>query len=569
MNASKTKAKTTEAAGAGGGKRVRISETTSPVDADGASTARSVEKHPRAHFASIPLSLQAAVRVSKVLSHANWYIKPLGSCVWREAAQISSCSAEGDEIRERGRDAGWFSVADDGDVVLKWDKVFYEAWHTLRSDGNDAPWSEAYTFAAERVDEPNLLTFTLPNNTTLTTPFLDGAFSPAVFDQLWAEAEPSPFGDMTTHETRVDESVRKGRELLAGKHWTVNANFVKDLTDLWGLHPAEVRVVPYKLNMYQAGGGFAWHADTPEQDLIGTMLVGLCEHDGEKGFQIKHGAREKEWNCVHKRTYSSWSQRPPSINSRCISFYADCPHKVEVKEGKRATLAFKVYTKNVAAEKKVVTAEKKEGGGGGGGNAAASPSSSSAPSGAILPASARVPALLKRELRELFGFVLAKTKAVGIILDHAYNLHATELKGIDAKMYEFLQQVPDVDLQIIPVVVRDNFYGSYGECDAPESVSVVVYPLTDADLAHAVDEAKTGLSDSFPHLDNIPFFFHNVGYKGTKGKKITASHVPYASYTGNESQPESAESVYLYRAVLVTSTATDTSSGEEEDEENE
>ena len=72
------------------------------------------------------------------------------------------------------------------------------------------------------------------------------------------------------------------------------------------------------------------------------------------------------------------------------------------------------------------------------------------------------------------------------------------------------------------------------------------------------------------------FFFHDIttfrtSYRGTSGHKISASHVPHAAYTGNESQPESAESVYMYRAVLMTPPVTfekpRASSDEEGDEE--
>ena len=550
-------------------------------------------------------SLQAAVQVSQVLSQASKYIKPIGHCVWMEVACQLARSSDFcyDTIAQYD---GSYETYNIPEIVRKWDQVFRRFWRVV-GDGISSAWT-IDTGLGVGSHEPykgkDSLTFALPDGNALVTSFLRNEFAD-VFDRLWEVADESPFGDMATHTTRVDESVRKGRELLAGKHWTINPEFVRQLARDWSLPPRKVRVVPYKLNMYRAGGGFAWHADTPETDLVGTILVGLLEDEKEGGFEIKHGSRQTRWPATRNdrdiyryQYYPEGTQqftRPSSI-----AFYADCSHKVEVRTGRRATLAFKVYARksgrqpsatpprsspssSASASASASAAESA--------SASASASSSSpAPTSVVggggsgcgattgpLPATMLVPSIIKHQVADLFTFILKKENGLGIVLSHAYNLHASALKGADAILFQLLQQINGVELHIIPVAIHNEFEGSWDEGGTPESVNVSVYPMTDADLAHAfaqTNSKKVIRSDQFEHLSNIPFFFGRCCHANEGGLKIKSSYVPFAAHTGNESQAESADSVYLYRAVIVTKTpdwvdpeSSSASNSQDEDEE--
>lgn len=174
-------------------------------------------------------------------------------------------------------------------------------------------------------------------------------------EKLLSVAVVSKFGNGS--ETVLDESVRKGTELgpdilELSPRTMVNSSepttaFVEQR--LAEIVQKEVRsdLFPYaqsislqftKLAMYEQGGHFLEHRDTPHApNHQGTLLVMLhSEHDGgDLIFNIDDDSQET-WDVRTK----GWT----TDAVRWCAFHTDIPHKVEpVKSGVRAVLQFDIF----------------------------------------------------------------------------------------------------------------------------------------------------------------------------------------------------------------------------------
>ena len=312
--------------------------------------------------------LQDALVMWKAVQEAHRHLSPIGRCPWDEV-QAQRYGAgyhddqDGDEDErvasddeEEDNDFAYQNVVGDKAIARLWGCNARRAWQKL---AKHAPWHTGYLKRSAPGTQITLLPHVwaqggggggggegaCPKAATIVE--LEN-FDLEFFETLYDHGEHSPFGDVATQTTRVDPAVRRGRELLAGVHWTVPDEFCDMLARTWDkndMTPSGVKVVPYKMSLYREGDGFAVHSDTPAHYLVGTILVGLFEDAGTKeslesegdegGFFIRHNDDQfTRWSC--KRI---WEYSPPPV----IMFYADCPHRVEAK-GRRATLSFKVFS---------------------------------------------------------------------------------------------------------------------------------------------------------------------------------------------------------------------------------
>lgn len=135
-------------------------------------------------------------------------------------------------------------------------------------------------------------------------------------ENLYLNADDSPYGDNKNLETVVNKEIRDAKEI---KNIKVDEKLISKIEEEWAkqLYPSKVKAVPYKVNLYTLNGHFNEHLDTPEKDLVGTALVSLWDRNnkGRSYLTLKDIQRErsKEW-------------RPDE--SSCIMFYSDCPHEV-------------------------------------------------------------------------------------------------------------------------------------------------------------------------------------------------------------------------------------------------
>ena len=302
-------------------------------------------------------------------------------------------------------------------------------------------------------------------------------------EELYGLGTASPFGRGV--DTVVDETVRRAREVT---NFGVIPEMITELEAFWAksFFPSQVKVIPYKINIYPADGKFDPHRDTPITGLVGTILVGL----GIKGPRSPHllvGGHE--WSCV---------------NGDICAFYSDVIHEVRVSNCYRGTIAFKVY----------------------------------ATTQDVMPKSPNI---------QLQNLLSKLPHPCGFLLSHRYSCDATQLKGRD----EVLVSNLGPDYMLVPVVVS-IFKGDQYD-DEPATVETTITPLTPevitflANTPRASDINNPGVIDKlyqFLPRQAIPFYSITEGFKWKH-------HKSEGEYTGNESLPAFASSVYLNMAVLI------------------
>lgn len=339
--------------------------------------------------------------------------------------------------------------------------------------------------------------------------------------RTWCEnATISGYGDVRTQETKVDPSVRDAREFGAHE-FSVSPGLTEQVQAMWAAHfyPAIVRAEPYKIHLYGPNGGFDVHRDTPETDLVGTFLVGLGDTKDrptlyvgpERGFDTYYATR------------GSW-----------VAFYPDEEHSVEKSPGYRAVIAFKLFR-------------------------VASNSSNKDPTAALISA-------------KIEGALRSVKTSFGLLLDRKYCIGMVEPSGFDAHILAAARSLPGTKVHLLPVLTRflgkhDN--DEYGDGDI-EAVSTV-YPLTQAHIDGLIahlrghpDEQPGEGEEERAKLDialagteaqwldrrkswNLPFYSPNF----EKSTVVWAQKTERgAEHTGNESRPDSEDSIYMSYAMV-------------------
>ncbi len=244
-------------------------------------------------------------------------------------------------------------------------------------------------------------------------------------ESLYRSSEKSAFGNMSSVETKFDETVRKARELNATQ-WSVGSSLLEKIRASWKEHmgPEEVVIVPYKLNIYREGDFFLPHKDTPDDNLLGTCVFSVFDSSTGGGL--------------------FFPESPTTVISQHdgVLFYTDVLHEVKpVKGGHRVVLSFKIY--------------------GTGKNLSVSES-------------------LTQSLTNLASVVTEATTTFGVLLSHEYSLKNIALKGVDAVVYETFNRLPGFKASFLPVVVKLRLITGR-EYDFEKEYSCDIYPL-DRDL---------------------------------------------------------------------------------------
>ena len=125
--------------------------------------------------------------------------------------------------------------------------------------------------------------------------------------------------------------------LREAKVLEVSSSLVKNLQDAWQesklLFLKAVTIVPYKLNLYKKGDYFPQHLDTPETNLIATMVVSLhCDY--VQNVTTALIVRDKHW-IVRENSYG--------FRLPWCAFFTDVVHEAPESQANRATLTFKVF----------------------------------------------------------------------------------------------------------------------------------------------------------------------------------------------------------------------------------
>ena len=480
-------------------------------------------------------------------------------------------------------------------------------------------------------------------------------------DALCTQCVPAPYGDLRTQTTVVDTSVRcalEARAPMAALSNAMPAKLPQRSSKAQGVvepasskdsllpsaPPQSVRVAalealpdqliviqaaietvlakgpvvlePFKLNVYQTGGFFKAHVDTPRGgDMLGTLIVALptaggfvggelvlqavgappCVYtlggDGSRdGFyaaatstvaEAAHTTAEaapsdKDDDGTSASSESTWPELPNDRNSDrpnkrgigvvpWVAFFGDVPHEVRpVVSGTRITFTFNIRrAQNVEAPqlRPVLAAATDLG--------MVLERVDTARAGT--PASAAVRAADAAELARLVQLHLGTTsRPLGLVLTHKYGFAAelspALLKGADAALYAALEG--RVDLRFIPIALHGGYTTNYEM--ASNATRLSVYSLTPMALAKAraallVPPSKrthkgaaaaeeTKKEEKEECIDFVQF---DDGLSSSRahrmrGMLVRTDSTAAVEHTGNESQAGSDDSLYFSVALVAT-----------------
>jgi hypothetical protein len=129
---------------------------------------------------------------------------------------------------------------------------------------------------------------------------------------------------------------------------------------------------------------------------------------------------------------------------------------------------------------------------------------------------------------------------VGIILSHDYSLNTNALKVVDNLWYHIATKISKSPPKIIPVILKTSMQW-YRESEPSPTGSMSVYPLTTEHLKYLNGEDTEKPDD---YGENIKFY--KLSYDGYQWS------CSYNEYIENNSQPQSEDSLYIHRAMLIT-----------------
>lgn len=153
--------------------------------------------------------------------------------------------------------------------------------------------------------------------------------------QWYENSSTSGFGNVKSQETEINIDVRNAHE-ISSSEFTVDEELIEMVECLWSKHflPKRVRAMPYKIHIYGPDGQFKPHMDTPEQNLVGTFLVGLGDTTKPGERLVLNGSH------CHGSPANHW-----------VAFYPDISHEVaRIESGYRAVIAFKIFRLGAAPE---------------------------------------------------------------------------------------------------------------------------------------------------------------------------------------------------------------------------
>ena len=323
---------------------------------------------------------------------------------------------------------------------------------------------------------------------------------------LFDLASPAPYGDQKNLETVVNTEVRDARDISL-EHFEISPEVIREIADRWRegqedgyLYPRNVIVKPYKINLYGKDGHFELHQDTPGKDMVGTALIAISKSHGS-GLEIRSPHDKDE-------TFS-WDQKPGD----CIMFYTDSKHKVGWvgRDKIRGTIAFKIYHNTLEDDL-------------GNGNDIV---------------------MINQTAASIKGLesVIKQRNEYGFLLGHGYSLQTKTFKGKDHILVSALDKLGR-QYKVIPIVHTWNVFSYHlsGDEEEEDEATSNLYPFTESHIDHILGWGPK----PDPIGSNLEFFSINGTEYVWKDE-----HQEYAEYTGNESQPEEQNSIYLSRALII------------------
>ncbi|TFK94194.1 hypothetical protein K466DRAFT_536707 [Polyporus arcularius HHB13444] len=492
-----------------------ISEPTSETSAEGeestsATTQNVTDAHSDSEDLTFPVSQEyppVALKLVKAIQNAR-VIPSIGYCPTQMDRQAENMLDLGPEGLSKGDIETNLTLTEEeaareqhnAAIIAKLSNLYTQHARNKASGYLDKPFRLRITRATCRFDEfispaTNLDRHKSPNSSAKDKKTLEDRLK-----RWYDNADVSGYGDVREQVTKVDETVRKAREIPATQ-FSVEPALLERIAGLWDQHfypNRGIRVEPYKIHLYGPEGHFGAHRDTPQKDLIGTFLLGLGDTSRGGGLVVD-------------------GEHMPAHEGHWCAFYPDVPHRVEeVYSGHRAVIAFKIFRTSGTGSETETTAR------------------------------------VRQETTELMDQMQAP---FGIMLERKYCMGTTELSGFDALLLKAALTLPDADVRHLPVVLAT--YASY-EDDNQEDYEMEcdthVVPLTRGHLDKWFDEERSASPShtecGCPWLEgvqNVPFFsleLRRALYPCIEEQEETCNDA------GNEAQAWREDSVYLSYALL-------------------
>ncbi|EGN93035.1 hypothetical protein SERLA73DRAFT_79079 [Serpula lacrymans var. lacrymans S7.3] len=315
--------------------------------------------------------------------------------------------------------------------------------------------------------------------------------------QRWYEsASVSAYRDVRDQEIKFDPEVREAREISATQ-FSLEPKLLQLIESCWKESFAAdypVCAKPYKIHVYGPGGHFKMHRDTPQNELLGTFLLGLGDTTGGHHLRVV----DKDLNA----TLGSW-----------CAFYPDVPHSVTTIEcGYFAILALKIFRT---------------------GNPDVSE-----------------PKTQPEVFTTVHDITTGMKVPFGILLERKYCLGTTELGGMDALVLACARAQPNVRVYLLPVVVRYCAKWSIRTAQEPfeNEFDARVYPFTEADIDFALGRTQVIGRSWLKGAREVPFYsadFDSSVVKWSQECREMDKHY------GKKGEAWREDSVYFSYAMLV------------------
>eukprot|EP00026_Physarum_polycephalum_P004229 Phypoly_transcript_04246.p1 GENE.Phypoly_transcript_04246~~Phypoly_transcript_04246.p1 ORF type:complete len:721 (+),score=97.05 Phypoly_transcript_04246:173-2164(+) len=339
---------------------------------------------------------------------------------------------------------------------------------------------------------------------------------------------PAPYGDLKTMTTKIDPNVRLALECDSNR-FTINI-FLGEVSEyirakLNSNKPIELK--PYKLNIYEPGGFFKEHVDTPVNpgDMIGSLVVCLpSEHEGGE-LIVSHNGVSKTFDFAinsGNKNVVQWA-----------AFYSDCIHEVKpVTKGTRITVTFLIENKkdpndwerrppqfNPTVVRNFFCG----------------------------PSDMEKNVTRAKNIVEILNDLPASIVKIGLFLSHKYTATAMRmetLKGSDKVLVDKLGAKWDYYLtSVIYNEYRKRYMDQYTDMYIDQNCrGGAVYAFSMEDLKFLC--GKGPRPDHI--LTRVPFIMSTQ-----KGRLLYHNEDEGAEHTGNDSRPAESDSVYFHATVIL------------------
>ncbi len=340
-------------------------------------------------------------------------------------------------------------------------------------------------------------------------------------DAIKQQCAPAPFGDLASMTTKVDPDVRSGLTIDYERlGFYVESKKTKDfsphnvaLEKLLEKVQEEFQddtlyLEPYKLNMYEQGGHFKAHKDTPRYpNMVGTMVIRLQPANKGGELVIRH----------NDETFTE--------NHSVTAFFCDREHEImPVIKGTRVALTYNICKDNESVPKTPLAVTFKR----------------------------TKPVKMDHNIASLIGAIKnSPYKKIGILTEFDYTqkgISLKSLKGSDRALYEELSKDPAFSIELLPVVVSQHYSDNSKNDEYPVTYYIhgKVYRFLNEDMERMMRGEK--VSDK--EKPTTVFFWNK------KGLEVYKHHQEGAMHTGNESLEEAIDNIYFNAAIIVTDATT-------------